>query len=162
MFIISMKSEKLIKIIIASLVVFVMAIGTIMSVSKSTVMPVLNENNINMRAVDASERVAFFAQFGWEINEDPVEVKEIIIPEEFDETYTEYNLIQKQQNLDLEKYKGARVKMWSYEITNYPGYTASDGLIRGTLLIYDDIVIGGDVSCVSLDGFMHGFNYPQQ
>ncbi len=133
-----------------------------MSVTKENIHPVIKSNNINMKAEKAEDRTAFFAQFGWEIKEDPIEVKEIIIPTEFDETYTEYNLIQKGQNLDLEDYRGARVKMWCYEITNYPGYEDSDGLIRGNLLIYDGVVIGGDVSSIELGGFMHGFSYPQQ
>ena len=109
-----------------------------------------------MRAGDADERIAFFSQFGWEISTDPLEVKEIIIPTEFDETYKEYNDLQKGQGFDLSKYKGKRAKFWSYEIKNYPGYENSDGVIRGNILVYESIVIAADVCSIELDGFMKG------
>lgn len=115
-----------------------------------------------MRAETHEERMTFFSQFGWEIDENPVQVKEVIIPQEFDETYEEYNDIQRQQNLDLEKYKGARVKMWSYNILNYPGYENTDGIILGNILVYEDIVIGGDVCSSELGGFMHTFTLPTE
>ena len=115
-----------------------------------------------MKGATNEERITFFSQFGWQINPEPIEVKEIIIPQEFDEVYENYNSIQKQQGLDLELYKGMRAKFWSYEILNYPGYENSDGVIRGNLLIYDGIVIGGDVSDIRLDGFMHTFFIPSE
>lgn len=111
-----------------------------------------------MRAGTHEERLTFFSQFGWEIDEDPAQVKEVIIPAEFDETYEDYNDIQRQQNLDLEKYKGARVKMWSYDILNYPGYENTEGIIRGNILVYEGIVIGGDICSNELGGFMHTFS----
>ncbi|MBR2893486.1 MAG: DUF4830 domain-containing protein, partial [Clostridia bacterium] len=46
---------------------------------------------------------------------------------------------------------------WSYEIKNYPGYENTDGVIRGNILVYDGIVIGGDICSIELDGFMAGF-----
>ena len=36
----------------------------------------------------------------------------------------------------------------------------TDGSIRANLLVYDGVVIGGDVCSVALDGFMHGFERP--
>ena len=45
---------------------------------------------------------------GWEISDDPIEVKETVIPPEFDETYNKYNELQKTQNFNLEKYKNTR------------------------------------------------------
>ena len=110
-----------------------------------------------MRASTADERVAFFSQFGYEISDDPLEVKEVVIPTEFDETYEKYNEIQKSQGLDLSKYKGKRVKMWSYAIKNYPGYETTDGTIRGNILVYEGVVVGGDISNIELDGFMRSF-----
>lgn len=161
MFVVSLKSEKLVKIAFALFLVLALTIGGIMSVSKRNALPASSIGGITMKAENAEERTAFFSQFGWETDEDPIEVKEVIIPEEFDETYEEYNDIQKQQNLDLEKYKGARVKHWSYSIKNYPGYENTDGIIRGNILVYNGIVIGGDICSTELDGFMHTFNRPQ-
>lgn len=160
MFVVSFKGSKLFKFVLFSLVAVFAVIGGIISVSKESGKPASKVDNINMRAGTGEERVAFFSQFGWQVNETPLEIKEVVIPTEFDETYTEYNEIQKQQKLNLEKYKGVRVKMFSYEILNYPGYSGNDGAIHGNILVYDDTVIGGDVCSVELNGFMHTFKLP--
>ena len=113
-------------------------------------------NEMNVNASGHSERMAFISQFGWQVDEEPVEVMEIIIPEEFDDTYIAYNEIQKQQGFDLSLYMGNRLKRWSYVVRNYEGYENKD-CIRVNLLIHDNVVVGGDVCSVELDGFMHGF-----
>ena len=158
MFVISMKSEKLKKYLIIAITCALTTIGGIINVVSTEASPTANVGGINMRASTYEERIAFFSQFGYEISEDPLEVKEVVIPAEFDETYEEYNSIQKSQGLDLSKYKGKRVKMWSYAIKNYPGYETSDGTIRGNILVYDGVVIGGDISNIELGGFMVGFD----
>lgn len=114
------------------------------------------EANLNIRAGTAEERVAYLSQFGWSVETDPVEVSEVIIPEAFDDTYQNYNELQKAQGFDLSVYAGKRVKRWIYRVTNYAGYENSD-CIQATLLVYDGQVIGGDVCSTELNGFMHGF-----
>lgn len=162
MFVISVKSDKLKKIFVTALIFLLTVIGGLVYVSKQEVLPASTIGSINMKATDNAERVAFFSQFGFEVNEEPLEVKEIVIPAEFDENYNKYNEIQKKQGLDLEPFKGVRVKYWSYEILNYPGYENSDGRIRGNLLIYNGIIVGGDISDIALDGFMHTFFIPSE
>ncbi len=157
MFVVSVKRKELKYYAAAALICIFAVIGGIISVSSATSTPAAKVGGVNMRAGNAEERVAFFSQFGWEISTDPLEVKEVVIPTEFDETYEEYNMLQKSQGLDLSKYKGKRAKFWSYEIKNYPGYENTDGVIRGNILVYDGIVIGGDVCSIELDGFMSGF-----
>ena len=156
MFVISLTSEKLKKYLIIAIVCALTTIGGVISVSRNST-PAAKVGGVNMRASTAEERIAFFSQFGYEIAEDPLEVKEVIIPSEFDETYEKYNEMQKSQGLDLIKYQGKRVKMWSYAIKNYPGYETSDGTLRGNILVYDGVVVGGDISNIELDGFMVGF-----
>ena len=92
--------------------------------------PAVKDNAISLKASNASERTAFLSQFGWEIEEDPVEVAEVIIPAEFDRGYEKYNEIQKAQNLDLTPYAGKRAKRWTYSIKNYPGYEGADGTVQ--------------------------------
>ncbi len=162
MFVVSVKSDKAIKIALCVLLVCALSIGAIMSVAKNKALPASNIDTITMKAETHKERMTFFSQFGWKIDENPVLVKEVIIPSEFDETYEDYNDIQRQQNLDLEKYKGARVKMWSYDILNYPGYEDTDGIIRGNILVYEGVVIGGDICSNELGGFMHTFSMPTE
>ena len=103
---------------------------------------------------------AFLSQFGWDIEEDPVEVAEVIIPAEFDRGYEKYNEIQKAQNLDLTPYAGKRAKRWTYNIKNYPGYEGDSGTVQANILVYEGAVIGGDICSTELDGFMQGFDFP--
>ena len=56
-------------------------------------------------------------------------MEELILPEEFDETYTQYLELQAGQGFDLEAYRGKRVKRYTYEITNYP--TGEQGIQAG-------------------------------
>lgn len=114
------------------------------------------EAQMNVRAATAEERIAYLSQFGWSVEEDPIEVSEVIIPETFDDTYTQYNELQKAQDFDLTVYAGKRVKRWIYRVTNYPGFENRD-CIQATLLVFDGQIIGGDICSTEIDGFMHGF-----
>ena len=113
-------------------------------------------STVNLRASTQEERLAYLSQFGYEVVPDPLEVREIIIPETFDKTYETYNAIQKKQGFDLTPYAGKRVKKWAYQITNYKSAENAEHIVA-TLLIYDGQIIGGDVCSTALDGFMHGF-----
>lgn len=157
MFVVSVKSDFIKKAFIFSVAAVFAVIGGVLAVSENKTATVGNFSNISLKAETHEERKAFFACFGWEIADEPIEVKETVIPAEFDESYTKYNDLQKAQNFNLEKYKNTRVKSWSYEILNYPGYENSDGIIRGNLLVCDGIIIGGDICSIELGGFMHGF-----
>ncbi len=117
-------------------------------------------DSVTLKASTHEERMAFLSQYGWEIDEEPIEVREVIIPEEFDDTYTAYNEIQKNQGFDLTVYAGMRVKRWTYTVKNYTGYENRE-CIHANILVYDGIVVGGDICSVELDGFMHGFTMPR-
>lgn len=161
MFVLSITS-KTVKYISAVLVLVLFA-GICTAVSRvqlkklNVQMVESKSDTINYKAGNSKERLSFISQFGWEVESEPDEVSEIIIPQEFDDVYNNYNEIQLQQNCDLRDYCGKRVKRWTYIIKNYPGYTETDTCIRINLLIYDGMVIGGDVSSTELSGFMHTF-----
>ncbi len=158
MFIISVKSDKLKKIFAFSVAAFMLGLGAVIYIFSAPTLPAAKIGEKSMKAETNDDRIAFFSQFALEAGTEPLEIKEVLIPAEFDETYTEYNGLQKEQGLDLENYKGVRAKFYSYEILNYPGYEYSDGTIRGNLLTYNGIVIGGDISNIELDGFMKPFD----
>ena len=86
-----------------------------------------------------------------------IAVEELIIPEQFDETYSQYLELQASQGFDLTDYCGKRVKRYTYEITNYP--TGESGIQAG-LLVYKSTVIGGDVLSAQLGGFIPGLEMP--
>ena len=127
------------------------------SVDETDAADAASAGSVDYAAADASERLAFIRSFGWAVNEEPEEIAEIVIPEEFDEVYEKYNAIQREQGLDLTKYKGERVKRWSYAVTNYPGVENSAETVRIDLLVAGGNVVGGSVYSLASDGFMHGF-----
>ncbi len=91
------------------------------------------------------DRIAYLNSLGWEVLENPAMVEELMIPEEFDESYTDYLALQTQQGFDLSKYTGKRIKRYLYDITNYSG---SDVGVQAALLIYKGKVIGGQLQAV--------------
>ncbi len=101
-----------------------------------------------------SDRVEFISQFGWEVNQTPIEEIEVSIPAQFDTVYIGYNDIQKAQGLNLAKYRGKEVVRYTYEVTNYEGY---EGTVYVNLLVYRNKVVGGDVCSADSAGFIHGF-----
>ena len=103
------------------------------------------------------QRQAFIRSFGWEIEEEPLTVMEVKIPDEFDAVYEEYNTLQKTQGMDLSKLKGKRCKKYQYAVLNYPDRPE---YVTCTLLVRDGKIVGGDISCAGEDGFTHGFSLP--
>ncbi|MBR0535410.1 MAG: DUF4830 domain-containing protein [Clostridia bacterium] len=116
--------------------------------------------SVNNSASDIKEIMNFISLFGWTVSPEPDEVREIIIPVEFDDVYSNYNNLQLSQGYDLTPYSGERVKSWRFTVTNYPGYEGKE-FIKINILICDGKVIGGDVCSVELNGFMHGFKKDQ-
>lgn len=107
-----------------------------------------------LSAGSEQERIDFLGQFGWTVEEEPVEVGEVVIPTEWNDVYTQYNQLQQEQGLDLTKYAGKTCKRWVYRVLNYPREGQE---VHATLLIYDGVVVAGDLSSASLDGFMATF-----
>lgn len=103
-------------------------------------------------AADDAGRIAFLQDLGYEVTPQGAEVREVLIPDEFDDVFAGYNDIQKTAGMDLEPYHGKRVKCWTYTVTNYPG----EENVVAHLYIYKDKIVGGDISSTALDGFMHG------
>ena len=160
MFIVSFKtSKKKIAVVLAAVLLVFVGCLFIFTGTKDENYAVSAMGKYRLEAADNAARISFLKQFGWSVNEEPVEITEVIIPSTFNETYEKYNEIQKEQGLDLSRYCGERCKRWTYEVTNYP--QATEG-VRANLLIKDDKVIGGDISTIALDGFMHGFVNPAQ
>ena len=156
MFVYSVQSKHIKVLSVGLFVVFTIVSLVVLSrESKQT----SSDGSISLKASTHQERMAFLSQFDWEVDEEPVEIKEIIIPATFDETYNAYNEIQKEQCFDLTEYADIRVKQLTYTVKNYEGYENSE-CIHANILVHDGIVIGGDICSVELDGFMHGFSKP--
>ena len=159
MFVYSVKTSKS-KIIALVIAVVAIIVAVVMVAGKSNA-PAAADSQINIKAENAEQRAAFLSQFGWEFMPDPVEVTEVIVPSDFSKGYTEYAEMNKAAGFDLEPYKGFRAKRWTYEILNYPGYENKTGYIRANILVYEGMVIGGDICSLEQNGFMHSFERPE-
>ena len=142
-------------IIVLILLIVVIATAITGGGAGETAKLVQEQESIEFKNIKTNDdRIAFLTSFGWDVSSTPLEIEEVTIPEEFDETYSTYNELQKQQACDLEKYKGKKVKRYTYEVLNYP--TEEKG-VTANLLIYKNEVIGGDICSSNFEGFMHGF-----
>lgn len=155
MFVVSVSSLSLKK----AIAVF----GALAAVVFVAVLFINSQGKIAVRKVDlhtaetADDRLAFISEFGWIVDEEPIEVRQVAIPQEFDEVYNSYNEIQLSQGYDLTEFAGRSAKRWTYVIRNYPDVSADEDYIRINILVCDGKIIGGDVCSIKLDGFMHGF-----
>ncbi len=101
----------------------------------------------------AEERVEFLSELGLTVEPVPLEVLNVVIPQEFDEVYTAYNELQKDCGYNLEKYKGKEVELFKFRVLDHP---SGELEVYVNLLIYKNKVIGGDISSAKLDGFVTG------
>ena len=148
MFTLRLKPKTIFGLILIAAGIIVIAI-TFFSNHAALSRPAANDVSLETGA----QREEYLTSLGWEFNT-PCEEKEVQIPQEFNDTYTDYNEIQKTQGFDLEKYKGQTVTVYTYNITNYAGYENRD-CVYANLLVCGGVLIGGDVCSTSVsDGFI--------
>lgn len=160
MFVVSVKSSK-IKFILSLVFVAIVIVCAVLFMKGEYSSSVVAEGTISLRASNEKQRIAYLSQFGWDFDIEPYEVKEIIIPYEFDDVYNEYNALQKKQSLDLEKYKGEICKKWTYNIKNYPGYENTDGKVQANMIIYNGNVIASDITILGKNAKCFTIDFPQ-
>lgn len=104
------------------------------------------------------QRQDYLASYGWEVDKE-FETKELTIPTRWNDVYINYNEIQKNQGFDLTDYKGKKVTLFTYNITNYEN--ESEGVVAD-MLVCDGVLIGGDICNTSAEnGFLTGFDGQQ-
>ena len=102
------------------------------------------------------DRLAYLSGLGWEVSLQPIATEELLIPQQFDDSYDDYLKLQEDQGFDLARYCGKRIKRYTYQLTNYP---ARDEPMQIALLIYKNKVIGGQIQSAS-GGLLHGLTLP--
>lgn len=158
MFIYSLKAStiKFCAVLCVALATLITLIAFIPVVAVGDDVSASADGKINYGGIKTNEdRIAFLSQFGWQVKPEALESVEVSVPEKFDKIFSAYNEIQKSQGLDLSKYKGKKVYRYTYEITNYDGYS---GTVYANILVYRNKVIGGDVCSADIKGFMHGLS----
>ena len=138
---------------LAALVVLIAFIPTYVPASVSVKEEAKSYDGLSTDA----ERTAFLRDFGWEVSETPEECVEVTVPARFDSVYEDYNRLQKEQGLDLTRYRGKKVMRYTYTVNNYPD---CDGTVYASLLLYKNRLIGGDICSADAAGFLHGFEKP--
>lgn len=86
------------------------------------------------------ERIAYLNSLGWK-TDSKESSKDIAIPAQFNDVYTQYNDIQIKQGFDLSKHKGETATIYTYKITNYE---KNDNVIAD-LIVQNGVLIGSDL-----------------
>lgn len=107
--------------------------------------------NIQGNALTNTMRLDYLKNTGYVVIEDMPSTKNVILPEIFSDVYSNYNDLQLSAGYDLSLYKGCEVTIYSYQI-NAPG--DYDGTCFANMIVYNNRIIGGDVSSAALGGFM--------
>ena len=98
-------------------------------------------------------REKYLASYGWEIDPDSEEERNVLLPKSFEGAVGEYADMQTRQGYDFASYAGLECRQYTYTVTNYEG---CGGTVYATLYIKGTRVIGGDIHSAAIDGFMHG------
>ena len=145
---VNMKKTIILLVAVAAIIIaMIMAAGG--SNAQTTSAPTLTGNDA---------RVKFLKDFGWEIENSPVESSQVRIPEQVTEVFDRYNQLQKSQGYDLSKLAGKNAMRYVYKVSNYPGATDP---VYATVLVYKQQIVGGDVTDTSAKGKVQGFKMPK-
>ncbi len=151
------KRKVLLGLIAAVCVILLLAV--LLGKADEPAQDVPQEQSASLNGGTNEERLAFLESHGWQVEETPTETQEVRIPQEFNEVFTRYNELQKEQGFDLSGYAGKTAKRYVYAVTNHPD--GSDGH-HATILVHKNKIIGGDVTGSAQNGGIHGFAMPSE
>ncbi len=105
------------------------------------------------------DRVAYLESLGWQVEPEPVETLQFLLPEKLEEPYLTYNELQDSQGFDLSACCGMQVARYTYTVTNYPG--RAEG-VQANLYVCEGQPVAGDILCAGADGFQETLVYPAE
>lgn len=94
----------------------------------------------------------FLARFEIETDLKAVSQEEFVIPENFDNIFSNYNVIQLEAGFDLTEYKGKKAVRYTYKMLNFPKSERKN--IYANVICVKNRQIGGDICCTDIDGFI--------
>ena len=136
--------------VIALLVVLLTASEEPAAPSEPTTSPTLD-------GATNEDRVEYLGEWGWEVEPEPVETLQFLLPDSLEEPYLSYNVLQKSQGFDLSRCCGKQVARYTYLVTNYPGDRED---VQVNLYLCEGEPVAGDVCCTGADGFRNPLEYP--
>lgn len=105
-----------------------------------------------------AERVEYLRTWGWEVEPEPLETFQLLLPKPLSKQYADYNDLQQSQGFDLTECCGKQVTRYTYSVTNYPD--RADG-VQVNLYVCEGAPVAGDVIASGTDGFQAGLRCPQ-
>lgn len=108
---------------------------------------------------DDAQRVAYLESLGWQVDPEPLETLQFLMPETLEEPYLTYNQLQLEQGFDLTGCCGKQITRYTYSITNYPGQTSA---VQANLYLCEDALAGGDIFCPGAGGFQAPLAFPAE
>ena len=108
---------------------------------------------------DSAQRVAYLESLGWQVDPEPLETLQFLMPETLEEPYLSYNQLQLEQGFDLTECCGRQLSRYTYRVTNYPGRASG---VQANLYLCEDVLAGGDIFCPGADGFQAPLAFPAQ
>ncbi|MBQ6816518.1 MAG: DUF4830 domain-containing protein, partial [Clostridia bacterium] len=104
----------------------------------------------SISGVDNNARINFIKSLGISVNEDVFEQKEILIPQQFNKVYENYNDTQIKAGFNLKNHLGKNAVVYRYVI-NSPK-ELNNAFVN--IIVLDGEIIGGDISSSELNGYM--------
>ncbi|MBE6960880.1 MAG: DUF4830 domain-containing protein [Ruminococcaceae bacterium] len=106
-----------------------------------------------------ADRIAYLQSLGWDVEPEPTESLQLLLPETLPDNYIAYNQIQLAQGFDLNTCCGKQLTRYTYTVNNYPNYPKG---VQLNLYICSDRVAAGDIIATGANGFQAGIHFPRQ
>ena len=153
MFVFTMKASglKFLGILALSVTLLTTAIGILPSVNAAADVAAVTTDFKNINS--EQDMVNFLLQSGYTVDQKPIEVFEMEIPEESNSVLNSYNEIQRAQGLNLKRYLGKSATVYVFNVTNHD----HDGEVLATLFVRNGRIIAGDICSKDGNGFVKGF-----
>lgn len=103
------------------------------------------------------DRIAYLQSLGWDVEPEPVETLQFLLPDTLEEPYLSYNELQLTQGFDLTQYVGKQVTRYTYTVTNHPQCPQG---VQANLYVCDQLPVAGDILCAGADGFQDTLIFP--
>ncbi len=145
MFVMTAKlNKKKITAVLLALVLLIVGIVVVLSVTGGS---------SSAKIGSSADAAKYLEGLGWQVEQPPIEVQDIVIPREFTGVYEHYIALQQKQGFKLEEYGGMSATRYTFRLLNHPG--GAEGIVAD-IIVCGSSVIAGDVQSTALDGFMEG------
>lgn len=131
-------------------VLTVIAFGVLMAVLIVLTGRMPSESATPPRLSDNTQRIEYLQSLGWEVEPEPLETLQFLLPDPLEEPYLTYNQLQLSQGFDLTDCSGKQVTRYTYAVTNHPDRPNG---VQANLYICEEIPVAGDLFCPGANGF---------